>query len=139
MPYDETQDDRDASGWVRFNLDYDEPTTHHDEVIEDENKTTLIIDITSNDDVLHLPSMEKAFRECFSNFIDDEGVNRIVNSLIKAIKEDDRMTIYRWEFAVPLSGPQFNQLVVQVYPTWDSWKHLREKKKYENEKDKSKS
>jgi hypothetical protein len=129
MPYSEEIDDRDASGWVRTNLNYDGVSVHHDEVKEDENKTTLIIDITSNDEVMHLPSIEKAFRECFSKFIDDDGVNRIVNSLIKTIKEDDRMTTQRWEFAVPLNGPQFNQLVVQVYPTWDSWQHLRKERK----------
>lgn len=135
MPYNDKKDNREIyhshSSW---DLKFDEPHIKHPDIDKNDEKKSYVVTLTSNDEIMHIPSIVEAFRDTFHKFtVDEEWLNNTINSLIDAIKKNDKMTTNRWEFAIPLIGPDMNQLVIQVYPTYASWRHLREKRELEDD------
>lgn len=116
------KDDRESHGWMKSNLDYDD-TLNNSEGDKDE----IIVSITSNDKVMHLPSLLKSMGETISKFTDEENTQIILNRIKKVVIDNERTHTERWEVPIPLLGPRFDKLVFQIYPTYASWKHLRDK------------
>lgn len=127
MPFSIEDDGSKAYVVVDSDLDrYDEIYLGDTEIPEEGRKVQICI--TSNDDVLHLPSLLIGIKENLINIMEEKDARQITNDIKEAILKDDKLTTQRWQFSVPLEGPEFNGLIIQVYPTWNSWKHLREKK-----------
>jgi len=96
---------------------------------EDPAKGAIVFTITSNDNTMHLPSIRRAFINAFSQFsISENDRVELVCKIMDAIIKHDEMTTCKWEFSIPLIGPDFNKLIIQVYPTLASWQHLRFRK-----------
>ena len=92
------------------------------------DKPILDITITGNDDTVHLESLEKVFKDAFSKFLKKRDVKKLVKYIIKEMKENENLRTSHWDFNIPLKGPQISGLHINVYPTWDSWQHIRDER-----------
>ncbi len=95
---------------------------------KDHRDRILCVRITSNDKTFHLPS----FKDTLHHILDDLGskdeIDNIINIIISEIKTNDNLTLKHWKVKVPLANSEFEYLELDIYPTYESWKYIREER-----------
>jgi hypothetical protein len=125
-PFTEVRDNSTSYGKGKYITEFEEPLGF---AYSNNEKEKLIMTITSNDTIMNLPALEDAFRHTFYQFtVEPLWVNGMIESIIEFVKKNELCTTNRWEFSIPITGPDYDLLTIQVYPTFKSWEHLRRRK-----------
>jgi len=118
---------KDAYKEMKTDIDYDPVMTH-----SNDKKKAMVMHITSNDKEMHIGAFEELLKAQLGRVLDEDNCNVLVKKLIKSVKKDKRLRTHKWEFSVQLEGPEFSELIIQIYPTYQSWSHLRKGKVGQN-------
>lgn len=93
------------------------------------NKEVLEIRITSNDESLNVPALKDTIISGLekTRFTED-AIEYVWEYIEKMIKDNpDKCGEVPWSITIELKEQPFN-LKIQIYPTWDSWKHIRDER-----------